>query len=135
MTTTTQSFDTQSFLRRALLGDALASAATGLLLVFGADALSGLTGLPVALMRYAGLSLLPFAVLVTLVGMRQRPARAAVLAVIVYNALWAIDSLALIAAGLVTPTLLGSAFVIAQAVTVAAFAGLQWIGLRRADKV
>jgi predicted membrane-bound dolichyl-phosphate-mannose-protein mannosyltransferase len=119
------------FLRRALLADAAASAATGLLLALGAQHLTDLLGLPVALMRYVGMSLLPFAAIVLLIGLRANPPRAAVLAIIAYNALWAIDSLVLLASGLVHPTLLGAAFVIAQATIVGAFALLQWIGLKR----
>jgi hypothetical protein len=119
------------FLRRALLADAAASAATGLLLALGAQYLTDLLGLPVSLMRYAGMSLLPFAAIVLVVGLRSNPPRAAVLAIVAYNALWAIDSLALLASGLVNPTLLGAAFVIAQAATVGAFAALQRIGLKR----
>jgi hypothetical protein len=119
------------FLRRALLADAAASAGTGLLLAFGADYLTGLLGLPITLMRYAGMSLLPFAAIVLLVGLRSNPPRIPVLAIIAYNALWAIDSIVLLASGFVYPTMLGSAFVIAQAVTVGALAALQWIGLKR----
>ncbi len=125
-----QSYDAM-FLRRALLVDAAASAATGLLLALGAQHLTDLLGLPVALMRYAGTSLLPFAAIVLLVGLRANPPRAAVIAIIAYNALWAIDSLLLLASGFVNPTLIGTAFVIAQAVTVGTFATLQWIGLKR----
>lgn len=119
------------FLRRALLADAAASAATGLLLALGAQYLTDLLGLPVALMRHAGMSLLPFAAIVLVVGLHSNPPRAAVLAIVAYNALWAIDSLALLASGFVNPTMLGAAFVIAQAATVGAFAALQRIGLKR----
>jgi hypothetical protein len=119
------------FLRRALLADAAATAATGLLLALGAQYLTDLLGLPVALMRYAGMSLLPFAALVLVIGLRANPPRIPVLAIVAYNALWAIDSIVLLASGLVQPTMLGAAFVTAQAVTVGAFAVLQWIGVRR----
>src|SRR5262245_37765043 len=49
------SFREMSFLRAALLIDAVASALTAALLVAGADALRDWLGLPVALMREAGL--------------------------------------------------------------------------------
>lgn len=119
------------FLSRALLADAAASAATGLLLALGAQALADLLGLPVPLMRYAGLSLLPFAAIVLIVGLRADPPRVPVLAIVTYNALWAIDSLALLASGLVQPSALGAAFIVAQAAAVGAFALAQWIGVRR----
>ena len=122
------------FVRRALLADAVATSATGLLLAAGAEVLTGWFGLPVALMRYAGLSLLPFAAIVLFVGLRAVPQRAAVMAIIAYNVMWMIDSVVLLASGWVAPTLLGSAFVILQAVTVGGFAMLQWIGMKRAER-
>src|ERR1041384_5285214 len=51
-------------LRFALLADAVASGATGLMMIAGADLLTGLLGLPVALMREAGLVLVPYVALV-----------------------------------------------------------------------
>lgn len=120
-------------LRRALLADAAASLATGLLLVFGGTALHALLHLPERLMLYAGLSLLPFAALVAYVGTRGQPHRAAIWAIVAYNALWAVDSLILLASGLIAPTLLGSAFVTAQAFAVGGFAILQYAGLKQTD--
>ena len=132
MTTTIEKTDTHLFVRRALQADAVASAATGLLLAIGAELLTDWLGLLASLMRYAGLSLLSFATIVLFVGLRQAPPRAAVLAIIAYNVLWAIDSFVLLASGWVSPTLLGSAFVVMQAVTVGLLAVLQWIGVKRA---
>lgn len=131
MTSLVQRFDAALFLRRALLADAVTSAATGLLLALGAHTLADLLGLPVPLMHYTGLSLLPFAAIVLFVGLRASPPRIPVLAIIAYNALWAIDSFALLVSGFVQPTVLGAVFVTAQAVTVGAFAALQWIGVKR----
>lgn len=121
----------RSFLRFALLADALASGATGLLAFAGAGILDGLTGLPTGLLRYAGLSLIPYAAIVAYAGTRPHVSRAAVWAIIAYNALWAIDSAALLVSGYVAPTALGYAFVIFQAAVVAGFAGLQYVGLRK----
>lgn len=118
------------FLRTALLGDALASGATGLLAFAGAGLLAEPLGLPVELLRYAGLLLLPYAALVAWVGTRGPIAAGAVLAVILVNALWVVDSLALLASGWVAPTGLGVAFVLAQALVVAGFAAAQVVGLR-----
>lgn len=55
------SFQPSPLLRYALIGDALASGATGLLLAGGTGLPTGLLGLPEQLMRYAGLFLLPYA--------------------------------------------------------------------------
>jgi hypothetical protein len=123
-----------SFLHRALLADAAATAATGLLLSFGAGALSGLLGLHETLLRFAGLSLLPFAAFVLWLARRPEPSRPAVWGVIAYNAVWAVDSLLILLLGWVAPTTLGYVFVVGQAVVVAAFAELQYFGLRRAGR-
>ena len=48
------------------------------------------------------------------------------------NLLWAVDSLLLLVTGWVAPTTLGYAVVVGQALAVAVFAGLQYVGLRRA---
>jgi hypothetical protein len=118
-------------LRYALIGDALASGATGLLLAGGAGLLTGLLGLPEQLMRYAGLFLLPYAAIVAYVGTREAVSRAAVWAIIAANALWVVESILLLVSGWVSPTGLGVAFVAAQALVVAGFAEAQFIGLRR----
>jgi hypothetical protein len=47
------------------------------------------------------------------------------------NLVWTADSLLLLVSGWVAPTGLGMAFVAAQALAVAGFAALQWLGLRR----
>jgi hypothetical protein len=120
-----------TFLRYALLADAVASGATGLLMIAGADALTGLLGLPVALMREAGLLLVPYVALVAFVGTRATISRSAVQAIVALNALWVLGSVAVLVAAPVAPTALGYAFVIAQAAAVAVFAELQVIGLRR----
>ena len=49
-----------SFLRQGLLADAVITGATGLVMLFGADVLASLLALPEALLRSAGLALLPF---------------------------------------------------------------------------
>jgi hypothetical protein len=119
------------FLRRALLLDALASGATGLLLIAAAGLLEGLLGLPAALLRGAGLVLVPYVALVIFTGTRADISHAAVWAVIVANVLWAAASALLLVSGWVAPTVLGYAFVVGQAAVVALLGELQYIGLRR----
>ena len=126
-------FNPSTFLRATLLGDAAASGATGLLLALGAGPLVSLLGLPEPLMRYAGLILLPYAAAVAYLGTRERISAAAVWTVIAVNTLWAADSALLLASGWVTPTGLGTAFVIFQAVVVAGFAEAQYLALRRSS--
>jgi hypothetical protein len=120
-------------LRLALLADAVASGATGLMMIAGAELLTGLLGLPVALMREAGLLLVPYVALVAFVGTRQAISHGAVRAIIALNVAWVAGSIGLLMSGIVAPTVLGYAFVIFQAVVVGVFAELQFIGLRRAQ--
>ncbi|MBO0763581.1 MAG: hypothetical protein J2P50_03165 [Hyphomicrobiaceae bacterium] len=120
-----------AFLRRALLLDATASGATGLLLIAGAGLLEGLLGLPAAILRGAGLLLLPYVACVAFTGTRAALAPPAVRAIIAANLLWAAASVALLASGWVAPTALGYAFVIAQAAVVALLGELQYVGVRR----
>ena len=93
-----------TFLRYALLADAVASGATGLLMIAGADLLTGLLGLPVALMREAGLLLVPYVALVAFVGTRETISRPAVQAIIALNVLWVVGSIGLLMSGYVAPT-------------------------------
>jgi hypothetical protein len=75
--------------------------------------------------------LLPYAAMVALIGSRRSIRPAAAWAVIVINALWALDSVILLLSGWVAPNAFGYGFVIAQAVVVALFAEIQLISLRR----
>ena len=122
------------FLRFALLGDAAASGATGLLLAAGASFLASPLGLPEGLLRVAGLVLLPYAAFVAWLGARNGGGvpRNALRAVVAVNLLWALDSVLLLAIGPVTPNGLGVAFVLAQALAVLGFAAMQWTALRGA---
>jgi hypothetical protein len=119
------------FLRRAILGDAIFSGASALLLTFGAGALARLLNLPEALLRETGLFLIAYAVLVGWLGSRPSMPKVLVGIVIAGNAAWTIGSIALLFSGAVTPNLLGEAFIAIQAIVVGALAELQYIGLRR----
>jgi hypothetical protein len=120
-----------SFVRRILVADALISGATGLLMLAGSGLLEGLLGVPSALLRYAGATLLPFALAVAWLARRDELSTAGVWAVIAANALWAVDSVVLLFTGWVAPTALGYGFILFQAIAVAGFAELQYVGLRR----
>ncbi len=120
-----------SFLRYALIGDAVASGATGLLMAAGAGLLTGILGLPHMLLQSAGLVLLPYAAIVAFLGTRPAIMTAAVWMVIAANVLWSVESMILLMSDWVSPAGLGYAFVIFQAAVVLAFAVLQFIGVRR----
>jgi hypothetical protein len=124
-------FQPNTFLRYALLADAVASGATGLLLIAGAGLLEGFLNIPVALSREAGLVLIPYVAFVAYVGTRESIMRGAVWAIIVANAVWALASVALLVSGWIAPNLLGIVFIAMQAAVVAVFGELQFVGLRR----
>jgi hypothetical protein len=87
--------------------------------------------LPAGLVRLAGLILLPFALWVGWLSRRERIARAAIATVLAVNLVWAVDSIALLAFGWIAPNALGTAFVVGQALLVAAFGAVQAAGRRR----
>ena len=120
-----------SFVRRALVADAAISGSFGVLLLLAAGLLEGLLGVPATLLRYAGLVLIPFAGLLVYLAKRDTPSPASIWMVIALNTAWIIASGALLLSGLVGPSALGYAFIIAQAVAVAVFVELQYVGVRR----
>ena len=120
---------------RALLGlalkvDVAVSAANGVAYVAGAPLLRSL-GLSTASLRFVGAALLAFAAAVYYVASRRPVAPKAVLVVVLLNAIWVLDSLLALAAGWLTPPMAGAAWIVLQALAVAALAGLQWSALRR----
>lgn len=121
------------FLRRAILGDAIFSGASAVLLTLGAGELAPWLNLPEALLRETGLFLIAYAALVGWLGTRQAMPKPLVVIVIVGNAAWTLASIALLFSGTVMPNLLGEAFVVLQAVIVGALAELQYIGMRRSS--
>jgi hypothetical protein len=123
-----------SFLRRAILADAVFSGVSAVLLTFGAGALAPWLNLPEALLRESGLFLIAYAALVGWLGTRQAMPKPLVWIVITGNAAWTVASIALLFSGWVTPNLLGEAAVAMQAIAVGALAELQYLGLRRSGE-
>lgn len=114
-------------LRTVLWLDAVTCAFTGLVLSLLSTRLSAWLGLPGPLLFYAGLVLFPTAAFMAWTATRPRMPKAAVWIVIGGNALWVLGSLLVLA---LSPTALGYAFVIAQALVVAALAELEYVGLK-----
>ncbi|MBG6286254.1 MULTISPECIES: hypothetical protein [Pseudomonas] len=118
-------------LRLTLKVDALAGGAMGLLMALAAQPLGELLGLPFVLLLVAGIVLLPLALVLYWMSNQPALSRTGVWAVIALNALWVVESAALLVTGYVQPTALGYAFVIGQALVVLLFAELEFFGLRR----
>jgi hypothetical protein len=120
------------FLRRALVADALVSAAVGAVMALGAAGLQRLLGLPTLLLVSAGLSLAPFVAYVLWLAKRATVPRAAVWLAIALNIVWAAGCVFVRVDAGVQPTRLGEAFIVLHIVTVLLFAELEYLGLRRA---
>jgi hypothetical protein len=121
-----------NFLRRALTIDAVVSGVTALLLVLAGTKLARWLDVPEALPRYAAIVLVPFVIYVGILARREVVPRASVVAVIAMNIAWVVASVWLVMGGAIRPNALGYAFIIGQALAVALFAELQYVGLRRA---
>jgi len=119
----------------ALLLDAGATAATGMLMLLFAAQLQVLLNLPALLMTGAGVFMLVYAVAIERLSRRSELPRWAVLTVIIGNALWAIECAVLAFAGILAPSTLGIAFLLVQAVIVFGFAELQYVGMKRSTRM
>lgn len=118
----------RTLLRAALGADAAVTGLNGLAYVAVAGVLDPLLGVPATALRGAGAFLLVFAALVALLA--RAPRTGAVRAVVAVNVLWALGSIAALVAGWYATTVLGSVWIVAQALVVAAFAAVQVYALR-----
>jgi len=125
------SLSPDSFLRRVLVFDAVTCGAMAVLLIAATGVVAGLTGLPAEVLRGAAIILIPFALFLVALARQQTPSAGGVKAVIAINILWVVASAALLLSGRVDPTLLGTAFVIAQALAVLGIAELEIVGFKR----
>lgn len=120
-----------SLLRRALQADAAVVGVSGIALLAGSSALGALFGIPAIYLAALGLAFLPYGAAIGYVASRSRINRRFAWAVIILNAIWAIDSLILLASGMMPLSATGWWFVLVQALIVIDFAIVQYIGLRR----
>ena len=120
-----------SFLRKALLADAVVSGAACLAMIAGADFTHALFGLPSALPFLAGVSLIPFVAMLAMIVRAGSAPSGLIATIIVLNFARVAGSLFVAFGPAFAPTLLGKIFVVAQAATVAVFAELHIFGLRR----
>jgi hypothetical protein len=121
--------------RTALFIDAAASGGMGVLLLLDSTPLAAMLGLPAALLRGAGMILVPFALVLLVIAGRTRTMSSSALrtigwTIVVGNALWVVASLLLLVSGEVEPTVLGEVFVMAQAIAVVAFTYFEVGGIR-----
>jgi hypothetical protein len=125
-----QVFASHRFLPRLLRVDGLATGATALLLIAGAEVLAPMLQLPTGLLRTAGLVCVPFVAWVLALSCRSGVPRGAMVAAIVINFAWVVASGWVAFGPIWQPGAFGIVFVCAQALVVLAFAELGWMGLR-----
>ena len=99
--------EASTFLRRALLADAIFSGIAALGFTFGAGAFARLFNLPETLLLETGLFLIAYGALVGWLASRASVPRLLVLLVVVGNAAWTVGSIALLLSGAVSPNLAG----------------------------
>jgi hypothetical protein len=131
-TATTVPTTRTGLLRFALRLDAAISAANAVAFLALFWLLDGWLGMPAGFIAAVGAFLLAFAAFVGRLASRPAPARAAVIAVIAANLLWAVDCVLLLGADWFSPTAAGQVVIALQAAGVVGLAGLQAAGLRRA---
>lgn len=126
------------FLRLVFRLDAVATGAVGVLVLLAAGIVVGdgrpfvaLLGTPLSLLVPVGLFLMVYAGFVWIIGSRRLVSGSACWAAVAINAACVVGCVVVVAAGWFPLTALGVVFVLVQAVAVALFAGLQFIGLRR----
>ena len=128
--------ETSRLLKLTLRADALVSGAVALIHTVATASLAGLTRLPEPLILGTGIFLFAYVLLLLAMSAPARLWTPLVRLVIVGNAIWAVEALTLVGgAGGVEPGGLGVAWLIIHAVTVAGFALIQFVGLRRSRPV
>jgi len=123
------------FLRRVLVGNAIFSALTALLLIFNASAVARFLGIaPAWALMLLGILLLPFAAGVFMASRRAAVDPREVRAIFALDVAWVVGSILLLAIGGLPFTPAGKWAVAIVADIVAVFAMLEWLGLRRMQK-
>ncbi|MFI6795293.1 hypothetical protein [Streptosporangium canum] len=118
-------------LRFALKLDAMGSGANGVVYVVAAALFGEMFGLPAAFLYPTGAFLVAWAATLLFLASRPTVSKVAVGVVMAVNIAWVAASAELLIADWLPLTGLGTTLVIAQAVVVAGFTGLQFAGLRR----
>lgn len=118
-------------LRRVLWADALAGSGSAALHLLFAGPLSSLLGLPGALITGTGIALLIYVALAGSLALQGTPSRPLLSLLVIGNFAWVMGCLALLFGGVVSPTPLGQAYIVVQAVAVLVLAELQWMAMRR----
>jgi hypothetical protein len=118
------------FLRRVLLADAAASGAVAIAQVAAAPMLASLLALPVPLLQGTGAFLIGYVILLVVVSRAPAVWTPLMAIIIIGNVAWGVGCIAVSQIIAPSPSMLGDAYLIFQALVVWAFAALEWRGLR-----
>lgn len=121
-----------TFLRAVIGLDAAVCGALGAAFAAGGGAVADLTGLPIAFTQPIGLFLVGYAALLVWMALKSALPRAAVWGLVGFNALWAIESVSIVALEWVQPNPLGLGVIYAQAAGALGVAAMQFLALRLA---
>ncbi len=121
-------------LRTALLADAVVSGAVAIIQLAATDWLSGFLQLPRTLLFETGVFLVVYTALLLVLARSARVPSALIAVIVLGNVGWALGCAGLLVVGGVSPSAMGVAFVIVQAVAVLAFAALEYIGLASSER-
>jgi Na+/proline symporter len=122
-----------ALLRFALKADAVITGINALAYLAAFAVLDSWLGVPTAALLGVGAFLAVYAGLVWRLATRASMPAPAVAAVIAGNVLWAVDSLIALGLDWFSPTIAGQVVIAVQAVGVAGFAAIQYVGLRRRE--
>ena len=129
-------FASPRFLRNVLIADTASGAATGLLHLVAGAALAQWLGLPPHLLAASGLVLFCYVALAGYLASCDPVPRALAWTLVVANWAWVAACLVLLLGGVIPePSLLGKAYLVIQALAVAALAEVEWACLRRTPVV
>lgn len=123
-----------TFLRRLIAADAAACALGGAVFAFDAAMLEAPLGLSPQLLQPVGLFLVVYGVGLAALATRPSLPRAVVWTLVAFNLAWAVESVALLVLGWVSPTPLGLGVVVVQAAGAMLVGDLQFLALRRARR-
>lgn len=118
-------------LRFALRLDGVASFVLGSLTCVGYLSLEPVLGASAGVIFALGAFMLAYGATMSWLSTRARIDQRLVWIVAIGNLIWAIDSVLLAGSDWIAPTTLGFALILGQAVAVAGFAALQYLGLRQ----
>lgn len=119
-----------TFLRAVIGLDAAVCGALGVVFAAGGAPVANLTGLPTAFAQPVGLFLVGYTALLVWLALRPSLPRGAVWGLVGFNAIWAVESVMIVALDWVQPTIVGQGVIYVQAAGALGVAAMQVLALR-----